>query len=121
MMLIDFAAVRRAVPMLRVLGLIGWVPNFTERASWRGKCPFHPSTNPKPSRSFSVSRSRDLFHCMNKACNRAGDQIQLYALSKGLSAYQAALELCQLEGIPVPYLRGTGSRNCKGGRSHGAV
>jgi len=105
---IDFDAVKAQIPISEVLRLIGWTPNRKEPAALRGKCPLHPSGNPKPSRSFAVNLEANWFFCANAKCGQKGDQIRLYALHQGLSMYEAARKLCSLLGLKIPLQKRNG-------------
>lgn len=100
---IDFPAVRAAVPIADVLRLLG-VPAATARGGQRrGPCPLHGSTT-GTSRCFSVHLDRNLFHCFK--CNRAGNALDLWAAAKGMTPYDAAIDLCNRLGLPLPTLNG---------------
>ena len=98
---IDFAAVREAVTMAAVLGLLGFQPRSSHAAQQRGPCPLHGSTS-GTSRCFSVNLEDHNFHCFK--CGRSGNALDLWAQATGQRVYDAALDLCQRLGIPVPQL-----------------
>jgi putative transposase len=98
---IDFAAVKAAVTMAAVLELLGFRPNSTRGPQLRGPCPLHGSTS-GTSRSFSAHLDRQAFHCFK--CGRAGNALDLWAQANRLTPYDAALDLCNRLGIPVPTL-----------------
>jgi len=100
---IDFQAVREAVPLAQVLGLVGWSPSWVKGQARRGWCPIH-SARPHGSRIFAVDGNRWYCH----QCKRGGDCIDLYAACKGLSLFRAAAELCEMTGHPTPYREGGG-------------
>jgi putative transposase len=105
---IDFAAVRAAVTMAAVLGLLGFQPNTTRAAQQRGPCPLHGSTS-GTSRCFSVNLEQQNFHCFK--CNRSGNALDLWAAANRQTPYDAALDLCQRLALPLPTLQSpTGHR-----------
>ena len=105
---IDFAAVRAAITIAQVLGLLGFVPSSDHRGQQRGACPFHGS-NRRTAHCFSVSTHAQSFHCFK--CNRSGNALDLWAQTQNLSIYDAALDLCQRLNIPVPLLPNPGTAN----------
>jgi transposase InsO family protein len=96
---IDFAAVRAAVSMTAVLGLLGFVARTTHGAQQRGSCPLHGSTS-GTSRCFSVNLDKQLFHCFK--CGRSGNALDLWAHATRQAPYDAALDLCQRLNTPLP-------------------
>ena len=99
MPMIDFAAVRQQVDILRVLTLTGrrW-PRAMGRQSY-GLCPLGCSSHP---RVCSYELGRNVFHCHK--CHHKGDVIDLYALITSKDVHSAAMELCQKLGIDVPWI-----------------
>jgi DNA primase len=98
-MLIDYRAVRRQVPMVRVLELIGYRATSCRGRRLRGACPFHP-TKPSPDRCFSVDVAKGLFRCFH--CGAQGNQLDLWAQLHHLPLYHAARDLCQRTGVGIP-------------------
>jgi transposase InsO family protein len=98
---IDFAAVRAVITIAAVLQLLGFQANSTRAAQQRGPCPLHGSTA-GTSRCFSVNLDEQLFHCFKCGC--CGNALDLWAKAKKLSSYDAAIDLCQRLGIPLPVL-----------------
>jgi putative transposase len=96
---INFAAVRAAVTMAAVLGLLGFQPHTTHGAQQRGPCPLHGSTS-GTSRCFSVNLSDQIFHCFK--CGRSGNPLDLWAQATQQTPYDAALDLCQRLNLPLP-------------------
>jgi putative transposase len=96
---IDFAAVRAAVTMAAVLGLLGFQPRSSHAAQQRGPCPLHGSRS-GTSRCFSVNLEQHTFHCFK--CGRSGNALDLWTHATGQTPYDAALDLCQRLGIPLP-------------------
>jgi putative transposase len=98
---IDFAAVRAAVNLAAVLQLLGFQANTTHGAQQRGPCPLHGSTA-GTSRCFSANLDQNLFHCFK--CGRSGNALELWAQATKQTPYDAAIDLCQRLGIPLPTL-----------------
>jgi putative transposase len=96
---IDFDAVRAAVTMAAVLGLLGFQPQTRHGAQQRGPCPLHGSTS-GTSRCFSVNLGDQIFHCFK--CGRSGNALDLWAQATRQSPYDVALDLCRRLGIPLP-------------------
>jgi putative transposase len=99
---IDFGALRESVSMAEVLALLGFVPSACDDAQQRGPCPIHGSQDPK-SRSFSVNLDEHTFHCFK--CGAQGNALDLWAATTGKDIYDAAQDLCQRLGRPVPCLQ----------------
>jgi DNA primase len=98
---VHYSAVQLRVPMGRVLELLGFVAQGARGAQLRGPCPVHGSQSSR-SRSFSVDLGRDVCHCFK--CGFVGNQIQLWAALKGMTVYEAAVDLCQQAGVEVPWI-----------------
>lgn len=98
---IDYGTVQRRVPMSRVLEMLGFMPHGSRGHQVRGRCPVHDSPSPR-SRSFSVHLGRGVCHCFT--CGFAGNQIQLWAASKRMRVYEAAVDLCRQVGVEVPWI-----------------
>jgi putative transposase len=103
---IDFAALRQTLTMAAVLQLLGFQPRTSRNGQQRGACPLHGSTS-GTSRCFSANLNDHVFHCFK--CGRSGNALELWATNQGLPPYDAALDLCQRLGIPVPILPSTQS------------
>jgi DNA primase len=99
MPLIDYAAVRARIPMLRVLTLLDFQPTHRRGDQLRGRCPLPqcPSTS---RRSFSVNVGRHVYRCF--ACRSQGNQLDLWSAARQLPLPQAALDLCRSTNTPVP-------------------
>ena len=104
---IDFAAVRAAVHIESVLGLLGFRARRTHGAQQRGPCPLHGSTT-GTSCCFSANLDKNAFHCFK--CGRAGNALDLWAHATRQTPYDAARDLCQRLAIPLPTLH-TPTRN----------
>jgi putative transposase len=98
---IDFAAVRSLISMAAVLQLLGFRANSTQGTQQRGPCPLHGSTS-GTSRCFSANLDLNAFHCFK--CDRSGNALDLWAQATRQTPYDAAIELCNRLGIPLPTL-----------------
>jgi putative transposase len=98
---IDFDAVRAALTLAAVLQLLGFKANSTHGAQQRGPCPLHGSTA-GTSRCFSANLEEHCFQCFK--CGNSGNALDLWARANQLSIYDAAIDLCQRLGIPLPTL-----------------
>lgn len=105
---IDFTAVRAAVSIAAVLELLGCQATTQFAAQHRGPCPLHGSTS-GTSRCFSANTADNCFHCFK--CGRSGNALELWAAAQRLSIYDAAVDLCQRLGIPIPLLPPTAAGN----------
>jgi DNA primase len=65
-------------------------------ANLMGLCPFHTEKSP----SFSVSPSKQFFHCFG--CSASGDAIRFLTEHLGLSFVEAVSDLAQGVGLQVP-------------------
>ncbi|GJL55913.1 MAG: DNA primase [Nitrospirales bacterium] len=63
--------------------------------NYKGLCPFHSEKSP----SFSVSPSRQMFHCFG--CGVGGDAITFLIKREGLGFMEAVQELAKLAGVPL--------------------
>jgi DNA primase len=97
---IDYASVRRAVPMSRVLELLGFRAARRNGQQLRGSCPLHRSSSPQ-SRSFSVNLATNAFRCFT--CGASGNQLDLWRQIRGLALFDAAVDLCECAHVPVPW------------------
>jgi putative transposase len=97
---IDFDAVKAAVTIAAVLQLLG-TSLHGRGAQQRGPCPLHGSTS-GTSRCFSAHLDKNAFHCFK--CGRSGNALDLWAAANQQTPYDAAVDLCQRLGIPLPNL-----------------
>jgi DNA primase len=98
---IDFVLLRRQVPLLQVLDLLGFTPTRRCGPQVRGPCPLHGPRSPR-SRSFAAHLERHCWHCFR--CGAGGNALDLYAAATRLPLYEAALELCRRLGLTPPRL-----------------
>ena len=96
---VDFAGVRQAIPIARVLELLRFQPTQRRGNQLRGPCPLHGS-NRSRSRSFSVNLSKNAFRCF--VCGAAGNQLDLWCRASQLPFYKATIDLCDRLQIPLP-------------------
>ena len=96
---IDFAELRRRVPIARVLELIAFRPVRRSGAELRGPCPIHRAASPH-SRSFAANIAKHVYHCFH--CGAAGNALDLYAAVHRTNIYRAAVELCAQLNIELP-------------------
>lgn len=99
MYLIDLSALKRAVPLSRVLSLMGYVRMDVSRTRFRGYCPLRCGA---ASRCCGFDMAKSIWHCF--ACGKAGNQLDLWMLHTRLSVYQASVDLCYKAGVEVPFL-----------------
>jgi DNA primase len=98
---IRFAEVRAQITMAEVLHLLGFVPSSISGGHVRGRCPVHRSRS-RRSRSFSADLKRQVYHCFR--CGASGNQLDLYAAAKGLTIFQATVELCEHLHREIPWV-----------------
>lgn len=100
-MWIDYQALRRQIPMERVLELLDYRATSRRGPQLRGACPFETSTT-SPPRCFSVHLTKGLFHCFH--CGAQGNQLDLWVQLHPSSFYDAALDLCHRANIGIPQI-----------------
>jgi len=66
------------------------------RGEYTGLCCFHQEKTP----SFSVSDNKDFYHCFG--CGAHGDAIKFVMDTQGLNFSEAAQQLAQAYGVPLP-------------------
>ena len=98
---IDYAALRRRLPLGQVLELLGFVPSTQLGAQVRGPCPVHGSRAPS-SRSFAAHLQRHCWHCFR--CGAHGNALDLWVAVTRLPLFEAALDLCQRLQLEIPWL-----------------
>ena len=97
---IDYHALRAAVSMEQVLGLLGYRPACRRGQQLRGSCPIHDPLAAGALRCFSVHLGRHAFRCFH--CGAQGNQLDLWQLVHDLPLYEAALLLCREARITPP-------------------
>jgi DNA primase len=96
---IDYAAVRRAIPISRVLELLGYQAVIRRGNRLRGWCPLKETCSRE---SFCVDLDTNLFYCFR--CRTGGNQLDLWSAIHHLDLHPAAAHLCHAAGIDVPWL-----------------
>jgi len=98
---IDFNRLRAEITIEQVLSQLGFQPTARSGDQLRGPCPVHESTSPR-SRTFSVNLTSGRYYCHK--CHSHGNHLELWAAVRHLPIFEAALDLCQALGYPVPWL-----------------
>jgi DNA primase len=99
---VNFQLLREQIVMRDVLGLLRFEPRVQREDQWRGPCPVHGSRNPQ-SRSFSVNVRLGRYQCF--VCGSSGNALELWSAVRGVKLYAAAVELCRLLGMEVPWVK----------------
>jgi len=97
---IDFTAVRAALTLAEVLALLHFVPNRIRGAEQRGPCPVHGTRSAARSQCFSANVAQNIWHCFK--CGKGGNALDLWMAATGQNIYDAAVDLCQRLGRPLP-------------------
>jgi transposase len=100
--MIDFAHLKRQLPLARVLDQLGLTATLRGRGPQRrGPCPLHRGDG--RGRTFSVNLDDHVFCCHAKTCGRHGDVIDLWAAVHHQSLRAAALDLVRTFNLePAP-------------------
>ena len=96
---IDFAELRRRVPIRHVLELVGFRPVRISGAELRGPCPIHGSHSCR-SRSFAANIERNVFRCFH--CGAQGNVLDLWAALHKTDLHRAAISLCEQLALELP-------------------
>jgi DNA primase len=104
---IDFHRLRAEITIERVLRQLGFQPAARSGDQLRGPCPVHGSSSPG-SRTFSVNLTSGRYYCHK--CQSHGNLLELWAAIHHLPIYEAALDLCQALGHPIPWMTRCGDR-----------
>jgi hypothetical protein len=96
---IDYDAVRAAVPLARVLELLGFQPTTVRGSQLRGRCLLADCSSTSP-RCFTANLELNAWYC--HACQRGGNQLKLWQLHQQRRLYGSTLALCRAANIPVP-------------------
>jgi hypothetical protein len=105
---IDYRAVRRAIPLSRVLELLEFHPRRRRGNNRRGHCVLCSREKPdsrtsKPQPCFAADLSRDIWYCFG--CHQGGDQLTLWSLASHKPLYAATKLLCHSTGLSIPWLK----------------
>ena len=107
---LDFAHLKRQLPMVRVLDQLGLSARLRGTGPQRRcACPIHRGD--ARGRTFSVQLDDGVFQCFDKSCGQKGDVIDLWAAVRGLTLRAAALDLVQTFGLEPTTRHGTEKRN----------
>lgn len=91
---LDFAHLKRQLPLARVLDQLGLTARLRGRGPQRRcACPIHRGDG--RGTSFSVNLDEHVFHCFDAGCGQHGDVIDLWAAVQHQSLRDAALDLVQ--------------------------
>jgi len=91
---VDFAHVKRQLPMQRVLDQLGLSTKLRGSGPQRRcACPIHRGDG--RGRTFSVHLDEQVFHCFDASCGKQGDVLDLWAALHKMSLREAALDLVQ--------------------------
>jgi DNA primase len=96
---IEFAAIKQAVPLLRVLEQYQVSLRRSGKDQWRGACPLHGGEGRD---AFHVNTAKQLFHCFS--CGAGGTVLDLVAGLEQCDIPEAAQKLARVAVTPV---RGT--------------
>ena len=107
---IDFAHLKRQLPLPRVLDQLGLSSRLRgSGAQRRCACPLHRGD--ARGRTFSVNLDENVFQCFDARCGKMGDVIDLWAAVHGQSLRAAALDLVRTFGLEPAPRGGTEKRN----------
>ena len=107
---LDFAHLKRQLPLARVLDQLGVLARLRGSGPQRrGPCPLHRGD--ARGRTFSVNLDEHVFYCFDPKCGQQGDVIALWAAAHGLSLREAALDLVRTFGLEPAPASGTEKRN----------
>lgn len=98
---VDFQVLREQITMRDVLRQLQFEATVQHGDQWRGPCPVHGSHKPR-SRSFSVNVRLGRYRC--SVCGSRGHALELWSAVRGISLHAAAVELCQLLAVEVPWV-----------------
>ena len=93
---VDYKAGKAAVGMAELRAIYGITNLKKSGQDLRGPCPLHYGDN---ARSFSVSISKNAFHCFSKDCKARGNVLDFVAAKEGCSVRDAALKLAEWFGV----------------------
>ena len=113
---IDFAHIRRAVPLALVISHYGLDAEFKRVGSQlRGRCPIHKGTNPQ---QFVVDLQKSVWRCFGD-CDRGGGSLELVAEIEHLALRDAAVLVAQWFAIAPPHRARGHSHHQKGNHMSG--
>jgi transposase len=107
---IDFAHIKRQLPIARVLDQLGLSSRLRGSGPQRrGPCPLHRGD--ARGRTFSVNLQDNVFQCFDPRGAKRGDVIDLWAALHGLALRAAAVDLVQTFGLEPAPRTGTEKRH----------
>jgi DNA primase len=107
---IDFAHLKRQLPMARVFAHLGLSARLRGSGPQRRcACPIHRADG--RGRTFSVNLEENVFHCFDARCGKRGDVIDLWAELHQTSLRAAALDLVRTFGLEPAPANGTEKRD----------
>jgi transposase len=107
---LDFARLKRQLPMARVLDHLGLSPRLKgSGAQRRCACPIHRGDG--RGRTFSVNLQTNVYQCFDARCGSKGDVIDLWAALHQRDVRAAALDLVRVFGLEPCPAGGTEKRN----------
>jgi transposase len=107
---IDFAHIKRQLPLARVLDQLGLLARLRGSGPQRrGACPLQRGD--ARGRTFSVNLGDNVFQCFDKQCGQRGDIIDLWAALHGMALRDAALDLVRTFGLEPAPRTGTEKRH----------
>lgn len=99
---IDFAHVRAQITIEQVLLKLGVLEQLRGRGPQRrGACPIHGGDPNGVGRPFSVNLDKNAFRCMNAACGKQGNALDLWAAARGMDLRPAAIDLARTFGLEL--------------------
>ena len=99
---LNFARLREQVSILHVLEQIGWAPQETHGAQWRGSCPLHESLD-VTSRCFAVETEQHMYCCHR--CGSQGNALDLWTAFREKPLLEAAWDLVKVLRMEPPLLK----------------
>jgi DNA primase len=109
-MAIDFAHVKRQLPIARVLDHLGLSARLKGTGAQRlCPCPIHRGD--ARGRTFSANLDANVYQCFDASCGSKGDVIDLWAAVRGLSLRAAAIDIVHTFGLEPSSQTGTEKRN----------
>jgi hypothetical protein len=107
---LDFAHLKRQLPMSRLLDHLGLSPRLKGSGPQRRcACPIHRGDG--RGRTFSVNLEANAYQCFDARCASQGDVIDLWAALHHRDVRAAALDLVHVFGLEPFPARGTEKRN----------
>ena len=99
---VNFNVLRSEITMEQVLDQLGFHPTSRAGNQLHGPCPVHRSTSARR-RTFSVNLETGRYFCHK--CHSKGNQLELWAAVRKLPIYEASLNLCDILGREVPWIK----------------